>query len=54
MKAVTSSKELNSHLSEWNGESNMNKKPIGYVLALEGPDFIVNLDYLHLYYEKGL
>ena len=54
MKAITSSKELNSHLSEWNGESNMNKKPVGYVLALEGADSIVNLDYLHLYYEKGL
>jgi membrane dipeptidase len=54
MKAITTRKELRAHISEWNGEDYVDKKSIGYVLALEGADSIVNLDYLYSYYEKGL
>tara|TARA_B100001175_G_C19508800_1_gene642428 strand:- start:49 stop:1191 length:1143 start_codon:yes stop_codon:yes gene_type:complete len=54
MKAITTRKELKAHISKWNGEEYMDKKPIGYILALEGADSVVNLDYLYLYHEKGL
>ena len=54
MKAITNRKELEDHLSDWDIQDYIDKKPIGYVLALEGADSIVNLDYLHSYYEKGL
>ncbi len=30
------------------------KAEVGYILALEGADSIVNLDYLHWYYKEGL
>ena len=54
MKAITNRKELKSHLNKWNVEDHMDKKPIGYILALEGADSILNLDYLYSYHEKGL
>ncbi|MDG1028376.1 MAG: membrane dipeptidase [Flavobacteriaceae bacterium] len=54
MKAITSREALRVHLSQWNDGAYIEKKPIGYILALEGADSIVNLDYLYSYYEKGL
>jgi len=46
---------LNQHLALWNDDTRIDeKKPVGYILALEGADSIVNLDYLHRYYENGL
>ena len=54
MKAITNRNDLMTHLTEWNGGTSTDKKPIGYILALEGADSIVNLDYLHLFFEKGL
>ena len=45
-------KELNAHLSLW--ETAKEKKPIGYILSLEGADSIVSLDYLEKSYEQGL
>ena len=50
MKAITKRNDLMTHLIEWNGGTSIDKKPIGYILALEGADSIVNLDYLHLYF----
>ncbi|MFK5972339.1 MAG: membrane dipeptidase [Flavobacteriaceae bacterium] len=46
---------LASHFNMWSENTDsLRKKPIGYILALEGADSIVNLDYLHTYYEQGL
>ncbi|MCK0148037.1 dipeptidase [Arenibacter sp. F26102] len=52
---ITTSLELKNHYEYWISDANSKtKKPIGYILALEGADSIVNLDYLHHYYTQGL
>ncbi|MAO16970.1 dipeptidase [Muricauda ruestringensis] len=43
---------LESHLKLW--KSDMPKKPVGYILSLEGADSIVDLSYLEKSYESGL
>jgi len=46
---------LKEHFYKWTTDSfEESKKPIGYVLALEGADSIINLDYLYKYYDQGL
>jgi membrane dipeptidase len=46
--------ELEKQLTAWNnGESN-DKKPIGYILSLEGADSIVTIKYLEKAYQYGL
>lgn len=55
MVQITSASGLQQHLDLWFDQSiPAAKKPIGYLLSLEGADSIVNLDYLHRYYEQGL
>lgn len=44
--------QLDAHLEHWKALSS--KKPIGYILTLEGADSIVNIDYLQKSYEQGL
>ncbi len=46
---ITDIKGLVQHLENWNP-----KKPIGYILSLEGADSLVNIDYLHRAYAYGL
>ena len=57
MTPITTALELKNHCNLWMidpvSESECNK-PIGYILALEGADSIVNLDYLHRYFQEGL
>ncbi|THH40315.1 dipeptidase [Neolewinella litorea] len=43
-----------AHLERWNDGNDNDDKPIGYVLALEGADSIVDLDHLHRFYAQGL
>lgn len=45
---------LQQHLALWMKEDHNRKKPIGYILSLEGADSIVNLDYLDDAYTYGL
>ena len=59
MVQITTKKGLAEHLELWTGNASESpsknaKKPIGYILALEGADSIVDLDYLHTYHEQGL
>ena len=55
MVQITNLNQLNQHLSLWqNTAISTDKKPIGYILSLEGADSIVNLSYLEKYYENGL
>lgn len=44
---------LNNHLEIWETDLT-SKKPIGYILSLEGADSIVNIDYLEKSFAKGL
>lgn len=53
MVQITNTKELNKHLSLWKNDD-VSKKPIGYILSLEGADSILNMDYLEKSYSQGL
>jgi membrane dipeptidase len=53
MTQIKNSIELNNHLKLWKDDS-VSKKPIGYILSLEGADSIVNIDYLEKSYKLGL
>jgi membrane dipeptidase len=46
--------ELDSHLNNWNAVPYGTKKPIGYILSLEGADSIVDVSYLERAYANGL
>lgn len=49
---IRNSQQLNAHLELW--KTTEEKKPIGYILSLEGADSIVSIDYLERSYEQGL
>ena len=52
MTQITNLEQLNSHQNLWKNCSD--KKPIGYILSLEGADSIVTIDYLEKSHEQGL
>jgi membrane dipeptidase len=55
MVQITNLDSLEKHLALWNDQSvSAEKKPIGYILSLEGADSLVNLSYLHKAYAYGL
>lgn len=45
---------LEKHVKRWNDGTPNDKKPIGYILSLEGADSIVNVGYLERAYSYGL
>ncbi|AEW03483.1 peptidase M19 [Niastella koreensis] len=54
MVMIKNKTDLESHLALWlNGEPN-DKKPIGYILSLEGADSIVTLKHLEIAHAYGL
>lgn len=52
MVQIINNKQLLDHLYLW--ETATGKKPIGFVLSLEGADSIVTIDHLERSYEQGL
>lgn len=57
MVQIINLNSLYNHLKVWMGEEGNKdsaKKPIGYILSLEGADSIVSLKYLEKSYEQGL
>mgnify|MGYP001310939166 CR=1 FL=1 len=55
MVQITNSGQLEKHLALWNDPSlSADKKPIGYILSLEGADSLVDISYLHKAYGYGL
>ncbi len=52
MVQITNAIELNNHLDLWKTDSG--KKPIGYILSLEGADSIVTIAHLERAFEYGL
>ena len=55
MVQITDLKKLDNHLALWdNAAIEDDKKPIGYILSLEGADSLVDIDYLHTAYDYGL
>ena len=53
MIQITNAVDLNKHLQLWKMDG-ISKKPIGYILSLEGADSIVDIDYLEKSYNLGL
>jgi membrane dipeptidase len=53
MVQITDLQKLNTHLELWK-KSAAEKKPIGYILSLEGADSIITIDYLEKSYQQGL
>ncbi|HRH49693.1 MAG TPA: membrane dipeptidase [Panacibacter sp.] len=45
---------LDAHVALWMNNEPNDKKPIGYILSLEGADSLITLDNLHTAYEYGL
>src|SRR5688500_13441279 len=54
MVQIKDAKTLEAHIAQWNDGTKNDKKPIGYILSLEGADSIVTLKYLERAYEYGL
>ena len=54
MVQITNLQQLEQHLERWNNGMATAKKPIGYILSLEGADSIVNVSYLERAYNYGL
>lgn len=55
MVQITDVAGLEQHLTLWSDPiNNDTRKPIGYILSLEGTDSLVNIDYLYRAYEDGL
>lgn len=55
MTQITNLMQLDSHLGLWNDHSIPDeKKPVGYILSLEGADSLVDISYLHKAYSYGL
>lgn len=53
MKMIKNIEDLNNHFELWKDESNF-KKPIGYILSLEGADSLVDISYTERAYNYGL
>jgi membrane dipeptidase len=53
MTQISNSTQLKNHLDLWNSDSD-EKKPIGYILSLEGADSIVTIEHLEKSYDQGL
>jgi len=51
---IKNTSQLERHIDLWNDELSNEKKPIGYILSLEGADSIVTLDHLHRAHAYGL
>lgn len=49
---IRNTAQLNTHLELW--KTSEEKKPIGYILSLEGADSIISMEHLHRSYEQGL
>ena len=55
MKQITNTIQLNQHIDLWDDPSvKDDKKPIGFILSLEGADSLIDLSYLEKAYAYGL
>ncbi|MEP7109966.1 MAG: membrane dipeptidase [Ferruginibacter sp.] len=55
MVQITTWPQLQDHILLWtNNDITNNKKPVGYILSLEGADSVINFKYLEKYHEQGL
>ena len=53
MRQITDLPTLENHLQDWNNEENA-KKPVGYILSLEGADSLISIDHVEQAWQYGL
>ena len=54
MIQIKDGRSLESHVSFWNDGTDNSKKPVGYILSVEGADSMVDVNYLDTAYQYGL
>lgn len=54
MVQITNLAALEKHIALWINDNSSSKKPIGYILSLEGADSIITLKHLEKAYQYGL
>lgn len=54
MRKITDLASLEDHIELWTDNQPNEKKPIGYILSLEGADSLIDLNYLERSYASGL
>jgi membrane dipeptidase len=54
MAMIRTKEELTTHLAAWNNGEPNDKKPIGYLLSIEGADSFITVDYVERAYQYGL
>jgi membrane dipeptidase len=54
MVAIRNKEELQRHLTLWNNNEPAIKKPVGYILSLEGADSLITVDHLERSWQDGL
>ncbi|MFT3935604.1 MAG: membrane dipeptidase [Chitinophagaceae bacterium] len=54
MTQITNTAALEKHFAFWNDDKPKDKKPIGYVLSLEGADSFITVDHVEIAYQYGL
>lgn len=54
MRKITDLASLEDHIELWTDNQPNEKKPIGYILSLEGADSLIDLNYLEKSYASGL
>jgi len=54
MTMIRSKEALETHLALWNNGEPNDKKPIGYVLSLEGADSLITVEHIERAYRYGL
>ncbi|MDR2918260.1 MAG: membrane dipeptidase [Tannerella sp.] len=54
MLMIRTKEELDAHLGYWNDGEPTDKKPIGYVLSIEGADSFITVEHVERAYQYGL
>ena len=54
MRQIRNLEDLEKHLMMWNDAGVVGKKPVGYIMSLEGADSLVTLDHVEKAYANGL
>jgi membrane dipeptidase len=54
LRQITNLSSLEDHIELWNNDAPNKKKPIGYILSLEGADSLITLQYVEKAYQYGL
>jgi membrane dipeptidase len=54
MQQIIDLVSLEKHVAVWNDNNSIGKKPIGYILSLEGADSLITIQHLERAYQYGL